>query len=258
VNPIKRFLSWLLPSHPPDPLARLLLAWRLWLVAALLGASLAWLFYALFPPPYRAQATVVVDHNLEDAWQYFPDRQLFFYLERETRKLEELAWSDAVLNNVVAEGQGVPVEELRAGLLRLSHSRDGAWHFLAEHQDSAIAQSLASAWARAFAAKVEASSIAVSPDLEAARAALNAEAGSDEPDAGRLTELMGEMTEAYGAASGISPFVVVAPTQIEHLPVEPAYPLSTVLFLGSALGVTGAALLALFFLRDDETGTVLA
>ncbi len=57
--------------------------------------------YLLMPPPYRARATVNVDFNLEQAWPQETDRQQFYYLERETRKLEEIAWSDAVMQSVV-------------------------------------------------------------------------------------------------------------------------------------------------------------
>ena len=53
------------------------------------------------PPPYHAQATVLVDFNLEQAWPKETDRQQFYYLERETRKLEEVAWSDLVMGLIV-------------------------------------------------------------------------------------------------------------------------------------------------------------
>ena len=67
--------------------------WVRWL-AALIGAAI----YYLALPPYRARASVNVDFHLEQAWPQDTDREQFYYLERETRKLEEIAWSDAVLN----------------------------------------------------------------------------------------------------------------------------------------------------------------
>ncbi|MFN8385258.1 MAG: hypothetical protein U0V48_00360 [Anaerolineales bacterium] len=38
-----------------------------------------------------ARATVIVDFNLEEVPLQDTDRQYFYYLERETRKLEEIA-----------------------------------------------------------------------------------------------------------------------------------------------------------------------
>ena len=60
----------------------------------------------------RARATVNVDFNLEEAWPEEIDRQQFYYLERETRKLEEIAWSDDVLQ-VVTDANGLDVAVLR-------------------------------------------------------------------------------------------------------------------------------------------------
>jgi hypothetical protein len=106
----------------------LLKAWRFWLLAALIGALIGAAIYYVAPPPYRARATVLVDFNLEQAWPKDTDRQQFYYLERESRKLEEIAWSDSVLQ---------PAE--------------AGWHFYAEDQDRSIAAAIASAWAQAFA-----------------------------------------------------------------------------------------------------------
>ena len=96
-------LSLLSPSL--DDLIRLLKAWRFWVLGALVGALLGAAIFYLAPPPYRARATVNVDFNLEEAWPEETDRQQFYYLERETRKLEEIAWSDDVIQ-VVADANG--------------------------------------------------------------------------------------------------------------------------------------------------------
>ena len=77
---------------PPtlEDLILLLRAWRLWVLGALVGALIGAVFFYLFPPPFRAKATVNVDFNLEQAWPQDTDRQQFYYLEREARKLEEI------------------------------------------------------------------------------------------------------------------------------------------------------------------------
>jgi hypothetical protein len=140
---------------PPslDDLIRLLRAWRFWVLGAVVGALIGAAFYYIVPPPYRARATVNVDFNLEQAWPQETDRQQFYYLERETRKLEELAWSDEVMNQLSSEF-GIPAQELRGGKLQLSQPAEAGWHFYADDLDSQFAASLASAWATAFAVKV--------------------------------------------------------------------------------------------------------
>ena len=107
---MRRLFEILLASDSPDMLTRLLTAWRLWLFGAVAGAVLAAIVYALAPPPFRARATVLVDQNIEEAWTYFPDRQLFYYIERETRKLEEVAWGDDTLQ-VVANEAGMSISQ---------------------------------------------------------------------------------------------------------------------------------------------------
>jgi hypothetical protein len=121
------------------------------LIGALLGAGL----YYVAPPPYRAHAIVLVDFNLEQAWPQETDRQQFYYLERESRKLEEIAWSDDVMGQLSSEFS-IPVEDLRGSKLRLSQPAEAGWHFYADDADSRTAASLASTWAEAFVAKAQA------------------------------------------------------------------------------------------------------
>jgi hypothetical protein len=142
-------MNLLFSSPSLDDLIRLLKAWRFWVLAAVIGALLGAALYAAFPPPYRARATVLVDFNLEEAWPQDTDRQQFYYLEREARKLEEIAWSDAVLEMV--GGGRSSVFLLRDHILHLSQPAQGGWHFYADDLDPERAQALASAWAQAFA-----------------------------------------------------------------------------------------------------------
>jgi hypothetical protein len=136
---------------PPslDDLIRLLKAWRFWVLGALTGALLGAAVFSLVPPPYRARATVNVDFNLEEAWPEETDRQQFYYLEREARKLEEIAWSDEVMR-VVADASGVDISTLRGDILSLSQPAEAGWHFYADDRDPGRAESLAGSWARAF------------------------------------------------------------------------------------------------------------
>jgi len=147
-------MTWLFSPPSIDDFIRLLKAWRFWSVGALIGALIGAGFYYLAPPPYRAHATVLVDFNLEQAWPQETDRQQFYYLERETRKLEEIAWSDMVLEMVVEANGDVTLQELQNGKLTLSQPADGGWHFYADDHDPERAAALASAWSRIFAEQV--------------------------------------------------------------------------------------------------------
>lgn len=142
---------------PPsiDDLIHVLRAWRFWLLGAVVGALLGAAAYYLVPPAYRARATVNVDFHLEQAWPQNSDREQFYYLERETRKLGEVAMSDAVLGAVVTQVPGASLEQLRGGALVLSQPGNGGWHFFADDRDPKRAVALASAWAEAFAKQVQ-------------------------------------------------------------------------------------------------------
>ena len=144
-------MNYIFSSPSLDDLIRLLRAWRFWVLGALIGALLGAAVYFVAPPPYRARAVVNVDFNLEESFPGNDDRQDFYYLERETRKMVELALSDEVLGQLDA-----PAEELRDGKLNLSQPAEAGWHFFADDEDPQKAEELASAWANAFVEKAQA------------------------------------------------------------------------------------------------------
>lgn len=202
-------MNFLLSPPSLDDLIRLLKAWRFWVLGALTGALLGAAVYAIFPPPYRARATVNVDFNLEEAWPQETDRQQFYYLERETRKLEEIAWSDEVLR-AVASRNGVSVSALREGILFLSQPAEAGWHFYADDRDPQQASTLASAWALAFTDQVQAQ---------------------------------------VAAQSGLSSFIRVQAVQVESLPVSRSVGQGAYLLAGAIGFLSVGALLILFFGR---------
>lgn len=194
---------------PPslDDIIRLLKAWKFWVLGAVLGAFVGGLVYSIFPPAYRARATVNVDFNLEQAWPKDTDRQQFYYLERETRKMEEIAWSDDVIK-LVSSGLLVPQEDLRGGKLQLSQPAEAGWHFYADDKNPERARDLAEAWAKIFAQKVQ---------------------------------------ENVANSQGLNSFIQVDATQTDKVPVKRAIPLSTYLLAGSILFLALSAIVILFF-----------
>lgn len=149
---------------PPslDDLIRLLKAWRFWSLGALIGGLIGAAVFYVAPPPYRAHAVVLVDFNLEQAWPQETDRQQFYYLERETRKLEEIAYSDDVLDGIVQTTPGLTPEELRNGMLFLSQPAEGGWNFYVDDTDPQRAASIATAWADLFTEQVR--TLVATPD----------------------------------------------------------------------------------------------
>lgn len=202
-------MNFLLATPTPDDVIRLLKAWRFWLLGAVAGALIGTAVYLVAPPAYRAQATVDVDFHLEQAWPENNDREQFYYLERETRKLEDIAMSDAVLNAVVSQVKGVDLRELRSGTLQLSQPGNGGWHFVADDRDQRRAEQLAAAWAKAFAQAVQA--------------------------------------QVAQPSSALEQFIAVAPTQVEGLTAHRAVSMAIYMLAGAAILLALSGLGLLFF-----------
>ena len=201
-------MHWLFSPPSMDDLIRLLKAWRFWSVGALIGALLGAGLYYLAPPPYRAHAIVLVDFNLEQAWPEETDRQQFYYLERETRKLKEIAWSDMVMGMVVESVGDITTEELRNGTLSLSQPAEGGWNFYADDKDPERAASLASTWSQVFVEQV------------------------------RLRT---------GLLGGPNEFIEATRTQIAQMPRDRSLSLSTYLVVGAILFLAISSFFVLFF-----------
>jgi capsular polysaccharide biosynthesis protein len=201
-------MNYLLTPPSLDDLIRVLKAWRLWVLGAIFGAILGAVIYYVAPPPFRAQAIVNVDFNLEQAWPQETDRQQFYYLERESRKLEELAWSDDVMSQLSSEF-ATPVEDLRGAKLQLSQPAEAGWRFYANDNSSQIAASLASAWAEAFVAKtqaeIEAGNINKFLKLEATQSKNLLKERSVPPSGYMLAGSIGFLTLAIFAVLFVSP-----------------------------------------------------
>ena len=205
-------MTWLFSPPSIDDLIRLLKAWRFWSVGALVGALLGAVVYYIAPPPYRAHATVLVDFNLEQAWPQETDRQQFYYLERETRKLEDIAWSDMVMEMVVEANRDVTVQDLRNGKLLLSQPEEGGWHFYADDKNPERAAALASTWSKVFAEQVY---------------------------------------FRKGTTEGPNSFIEATQTQVAQAPRDHSIALSTYLFVGAVVFLTIGSFLVLFLHKSQ-------
>jgi uncharacterized protein involved in exopolysaccharide biosynthesis len=195
---------------PPslDDLIRLLKAWRFWSVGALIGGLMGTGLFYMAPPPYRAHAVVLVDFNLEQAWPQDTDRQQFYYLERETRKLEEIAFSDSVIQAVAQANQAITAPELRGGKLVLSQPANGGWNFYAADENPERAAALATAWASNFAEQVR---------FQAA------------------------------STQGLNSFIEATVTRNASAPVERSMPISLYIFVGAVVFLMIGSVVVLFF-----------
>jgi capsular polysaccharide biosynthesis protein len=204
---------------PPslDDLIRLLKAWRFWSLGALLGGLIGLAVYYVVPPPYRAHAVVLVDFNLEEAWPQETDRQQFYYLERETRKLEEIAYSDAVLDGIVRTTPGITLEELRSGMLLLSQPAEGGWNFYVDDADPSRAASVASAWTTQFTEQVHAQ---------------------------------------VASADSLNSFIEANATRRGAVPAERSISMSLYIFVGAVLLLMIGSIVVLFFGRPDRLSSV--
>ncbi len=220
-----------------DDLIMLLRAWRLWLLGALIGGLAGAGLYLVLPPDFRTQATVVVSFNMEKAWPDKPDNELFYYLERESRKIEETAWSDAVLANV-SKKTGYTVSQLRAGRLELSQPQDGGWHFYGIDPSANKAESLASAWAQAFTEQVQAG-ILNAVELDAVHTALE-KAPADK-------ELLEKVKDLEIHSLAITPEIQISLSQSSGLPSSRVSSQGMYTLAGAGIFLALISLLILFF-----------
>ena len=246
-----KFTRALLYTDSHDSIVRVLQSWRLWVVGAILGAVLASGIYLLFPPAYRAAAVVVVDHNLEEVWDVKPNNT-FYFLGRETRKLEELAWSDATLQLVVDEVGDVSIRELRDEILFLSNPSDGGWDFYASDRDPKRAEQIASAWAHAFVDQVHAN-IEISAELIRVREEINEFVlENNNLSDNDFRKLIDKISPSYDKTVGITPYIETYVSQSEQLSVERNVSMAVYIISGSAIGALGLAFSALVLLRAEE------
>ncbi len=235
-------MKTLLTPPSSNDLIRLLRAWRFWVLGALIGGLAGTAFYFIKPPEYRARATVVVSFNMEKAWPNKPDNELFYYLERESRKVQELAWADTTLQEV-AQKSGLSIPELRStgGKLELSQPQDGGWHFYASDPSAEVAAGLATAWAQAFTTQLQ-QGIQTAVALDAARQALVNHPADQ--------AIQAEIQTLEAKSMAITPEIQVSLAQAQKIPVTRKNSLGTYGLAGAAIFLALTGLLILFMASE--------
>ena len=236
--------KWLLSPPSLDDFLRLLRAWKFWLLGSVLGALIGVAVFYLFPPMYRAKATVTVDFNIEESWTYGADRDVYYYLERESRKLVEVAWSDAAMDSLARAYPDLTVAILRNERLHLSQPEDGGWHFYADDPDPAHAELIASFWAKTFAWQVQENSTNAAALMALTVAIENGDVSVD--------DVVGEFALLESRSAGISPYLDVSASQIDNLPVSRRNSLGEYVFFGAVTMLVLAALGILLTGTGDE------
>ena len=237
-------MKWLLSPPSLDNFLRLLRAWKFWLLASALGVLFGVGAYFIFPPDYRAQATVVVDFNLEESWTEGTDRNLFYYLERETRKLVETAWADETIDAIGQEFSDLTVAELRNERLHLSQPQDGAWHFYADDADSARAEKMVALWSENFNQQAQ--------EGAASALALNALKTALENGEVSLDEVEDDIQRLEAKSLGISAYLQTSLSQKESLPIKRKTSLGEYAFFGASGMLFFTALVILFSGKANE------
>ncbi len=237
-------MKWLLSPPSLDDFLRILRAWKFWLLASVLGAVIGAAVYYIAPPMARTQATVVVDFNIEESWTYGADRDVYYYLERESRKLVEVAWADETLAAVAEEMGDITVASLRNERLHLSQPQDGAWHFYADDPDPARAEKMVALWVESFNQQVR-EGAANALALKAITIAL--ENGEVE-----LADVEDDLARLEAQSLGITAYVETALSQKKALPVAHRNALGEYIFFGAVTTLFLAALWILFSGKANE------
>lgn len=248
---MKKAVERILGVDSHDTLVKVLQSWRLWLLGAVAGALFAWAVYALFPPPYRARAIIVIDHNLEEVWDFAPSDN-FYFLARETRKLKNLAWSDETIQRVVDQVEGTDIAGLRDEILMMTQPADGGWYLWAEDRHPERAEEIANAWAYAFRDQIF-EGMETSAELEQMREEINQYLLENPGMQAHEVQRLIEQTEPLLAQTkGISPYLDVYVAQSEDLYTGRSVGQPVYLLAGSAAGAFGAALAALLVSRPEK------
>ena len=246
----KNRVDALLSAPNINSISRILQSWKLLIIAFLAGGLMGAAVYGLFPPPYRAMAVVVMDQNLEEIFPTAPDREIFYFLERETQKLEELAWSDLVMQKVAQQTEGLSVVDLRGGMLHLSQPYDGGWRMYGISSEPETARKLANVWSNAFA-NIVMTGVENARNLRQAQKELTLLDPSDITNAALIAELNLQVAQLTESSYGIHPEIEVFRSQKFDLTVTPIVNQGAYLFAGAMIGLAAMMIGIALFRKEN-------
>lgn len=214
--------------------------WPSAIAFGMVGAAVLWAAGLAWPSGYRAEAAVLVHHNVERVIKDPSSDEAASYIDRQTAVLEALAYSDSVWEDVAQQmvergwiESAAQVEGLKEQV-RLPHPKDGEWRFAATTRNPALSAHLAQAWADAFVARTN----------QSVRAAVRLETLAE-----RIREETGALVQAerecadLGAASAVLETVLAELRAAE--PAQDARPVEGALLVRLAeragLDISGVA-----------------
>lgn len=180
---------------------------------AAIGAAVLWLFTLISPPGYRAEAAVLVHHNVERVIKDPSSDEAAGYIDRETVALETLAYSDEVWEEVAQRMLDAGWIETAAEIgplmeeVQLPHPKDGEWRFTATTNDPALSARLAQTWADTFVNRAN-RSVRVAVRLESLSERIRQEASAlalARKDCAGLDAAIAELEGVLGELRGVDP-----------------------------------------------------
>ena len=167
-------------------------------------------------------------------------------MERETNRLEELAFSDIVLQQVADENPGYTIANLRSKNLVLAQPSDGGWKMYGYADQPAQAKALATTWARIFSDEVE-RGIFIASRLAVVEDQLKQVGNLNQTQIDALTQ---EQAELQKQSLGIHPLAQVFLSQQNEITAEPARSIGAYILAGSLTGLLLVITLGALFLRE--------
>lgn len=197
---------------PPDLYRVILERWPRLILWAILGGLLFWAYGQASPRRFRSSASVNVDQNAEAVVPIGDESGTASYLNRETIRLETLAFSDEVWEDaaraLAQEGFLRRAEDLDRIMndVRLPHPMDGEWRFTAYADDPALAARAAQLWAEAFVRHAD-RAVRIAREEEALRATIEA-----------ASQALGSREAQCATIAGVQEAVASSITRLEALP----------------------------------------
>jgi hypothetical protein len=202
---------------PRDLYRRVLERWPRLIVWAILGALAFCLYSQAAPRRFLASASVNVDQNAEVVVPLGDESRMASYLNRETLRLETLAYSDPIWAEV-ARGLALEGFLARPGDIdrifedvQVPHPMDGEWRFTAYSGDPALAARTAQLWAEAFVRHAD-QAVRIAREEQALRTTIASRSQALGTQESRCVELRGLSNSVAGTSTHLETLAASAPS----------------------------------------------